>query len=76
MDTLNNGVVSGVEYRNLVFRNDEANATPMTRYGDESTVATDITEGDLDDGSVIFAGGGARGGLGGINGAALSGRAG
>ena len=57
------GVVSGLEYRNLVFRNDEANATPMTAYGDESTVATDSTEDDLDDGSVIFVGGGTGGGL-------------
>ncbi|GMH72678.1 hypothetical protein TrST_g12103 [Triparma strigata] len=68
MDTLNNGgFVSGVVYQDLRFRTDVANATPMTGYDDES-VATDITEGDLDDGSVIFAGGGgarggARGGL-------------
>ncbi|GMH92716.1 hypothetical protein TrST_g1804 [Triparma strigata] len=36
----------------------------MTAYGDESTIATYIAEDDLNDGSVIFAGGGgARGGL-------------
>ena len=64
MDILNNGgVVSGVVYRKLSFRSDDANATPMTGYGDESTVATGIAEGDLDDGSVIFAGGGAARGL-------------
>ena len=50
------GVVSGVVYQKLLFGTDDANATPTTGYGDES-VATDITEGDLDDGSVIFAGG-------------------
>ena len=59
MDILNNGVFSWVVYQDLCFRTDVANATPTTGYGDES-VATDITEGDLDDGSV----------------AALSGRAG
>ena len=57
------GVVSGVVYQKLLFGNDDANATPMTGCGDES-VATDITEDGLDDGSVIFVGGGvARGGL-------------
>ena len=54
--------MSGVVYRELFFRSDDANATPTTGYGDES-VATDITEGDLDDGSVIFGGGGAGGSL-------------
>jgi len=62
-DTLTNGgIVSGVVYRDLFFRSDDANSTPTTGYGDVS-VATDITEGDLDDGSVIFAGGGAGRGL-------------
>ncbi|GMH55563.1 hypothetical protein TrST_g6466 [Triparma strigata] len=64
MDILNNGgVVSGVVYQKLLFGTDEANATPITVYGDESTVAIDIAEDDLDDGSVIFAGGGAARGL-------------
>ncbi|GMI15266.1 hypothetical protein TrVE_jg264 [Triparma verrucosa] len=57
MDTLNNGgAVSGVVHHKLLFRTDDANATPMTGYEDESTIATDSTEDDLDDGSVIFAG--------------------
>ncbi|GMH89722.1 hypothetical protein TrST_g9846 [Triparma strigata] len=62
VDTLNNGVVSGVVYRKLLFGIDEANATPTTGCGDES-VAAGITEDDFDDGSVIFGGGGAGGGL-------------
>ena len=79
MDILNNGgVVSGIMYQKLLFRTDDANATPTTDYGDDSTVtidviehdldddasiATDITEDNLDEGKVIFGGGGARGGL-------------
>ncbi|GMI07494.1 hypothetical protein TrVE_jg8433 [Triparma verrucosa] len=65
MDTLNNGVVSGVVYQKLLFGTDEANATPATGYEeDESAVATDITEDDLDDGSVmVLAGRGAARGL-------------
>ena len=63
VDTLDNGVVSGAVYRDLFFGADDANATPMTGYEDESTIATDSTEDDLDDGSVIFAGGGAARGL-------------
>ena len=66
MDILNNnngGVVSGVVYQHILFRTDDANATPMTGYEDDSSVATDITEDGLDDGSVIFVGGGAAGGL-------------
>ncbi|GMH92753.1 hypothetical protein TrST_g5190 [Triparma strigata] len=52
MDTLTNGgVVSEVVYQKLLFGTDDANATPITVYGDDSTVAED----DLDDGSVIFA---------------------
>ncbi|GMH98791.1 hypothetical protein TrVE_jg8870 [Triparma verrucosa] len=63
VDTLSDGgVVSGVVHHKLLFRTDDANATPTTGYGGES-VATDITEDDLDDGSVIFGGGGAGGGL-------------
>ena len=62
VDTLNNGgVVRGAVYRNLLIRNDDANATPITAYGDESTIATDSTEDDLDDGSVFAGGGAARG---------------
>ena len=66
VDTLSNGgVVSGVVYQKLLFGTDDANATPMLGYEDESTTAIDSTEDDLDDGSVIFAGGGgARGGWG------------
>ena len=65
VDILNEGgVMSEVVYRKLLFGTDDANATPMTGYGDESTVATDLTEGDLDDGSVSFVGGGAAGGFG------------
>ena len=56
MDSLKDGVVSGVVHQKLLFGTDDANATPITGYDVES-VATDITEGDLDDGSVIFAGG-------------------
>ncbi|GMH91067.1 hypothetical protein TrST_g10009 [Triparma strigata] len=64
VDTLNNGgVVSGMVYRTLLLRTDDANATPMTGYGDESTIATDDVEDDFDDGSVIFVGGVAAGGL-------------
>ncbi|GMH81637.1 hypothetical protein TrVE_jg12563 [Triparma verrucosa] len=55
VDILNNVVVSGVVYQKLVFGTDDANATPMTVYENES-VATDITEGGLDDHSVIVAG--------------------
>ncbi|GMH89725.1 hypothetical protein TrST_g9846 [Triparma strigata] len=36
VDTLNNGVVSGVVYRKLLFGIDEANATPTTGCGDET----------------------------------------
>ena len=61
MDILNNGFVSGVVYQKLSFRTDDANATPMTGYGDESTIATDSTENDLDDGSVFAGRGAARG---------------
>ncbi|GMH93910.1 hypothetical protein TrST_g7945 [Triparma strigata] len=49
----------GVVYQKLTFRTDDVNATPMTGYGDDSPVATGITE----DGSVIFAGGGAARGM-------------
>ena len=49
------GVVSGVVYQKLLFGNDEANATPMTGYEDDSSVATGITEDGLDDdGSVMI----------------------
>ena len=47
VDTLTNG---GVVNQKLLFGTDDANATPITVYGDDSTVAED----DLDDGSVIF----------------------
>ena len=41
--------VSGVVYQKLSFGTDDANATPMTGYEDESTIATDSTEDDLED---------------------------
>ena len=57
------GAIKGVEYRRMLFDTDNENATPSTNYGDESSIAAYFADDDLDDGSVIFAGGGAARGL-------------
>ena len=52
-DILNGeGVVSEVVYQDILFDSENENGTPLTHLEEESTVATDITEDDLDDESV------------------------
>ncbi|GMH54812.1 hypothetical protein TrLO_g13668 [Triparma laevis f. longispina] len=58
------GGSNGVGNRHMLFEANDEDATPLTSCGDDLSIAIDITEDDSDDGSVIFAGGGAAGGLG------------